>query len=112
MKLADGLHLVRNGPEGKRQRAPLLIDVGPEATYPRHADRKVRFFPLGKFLDLPRSHDLLCQELEILRLERRQLQSLEIPIQANGWRPPDLEQQVGRVPLDHLGNRILEVEAG
>ena len=36
--------------------------------------------------------------------------ALQLAVQPNGGGPADLEQQVGGVPLDHLGDGLLEVE--
>ena len=36
--------------------------------------------------------------------------AVQLAVQPDGGRPADLEQQVGGVPLDHLGDGLLEVE--
>ena len=110
VELPHGLHLIGNGAEGKGQGAALLVDVGPEAAHAGHPDGEVRLFLLGELLHLPRRHDLLRQQLQILRLDRGHLQTLQLAVEPDGGRPADLEQQVGRVPLDHLGDGLLEIE--
>ena len=110
VQLADGLDLVRNGAERERERAALLVDVGAKPADARHADGEVRFLLLGELLDLPGSHHLLRQHLEILRLDRRHLERLELAVEPNRGRPPYLEQEVGCVALHHLGDGVLEVE--
>src|SRR6266516_3490305 len=76
----------------------------------RHADREVRLLVLGELLDLPRRHDLLGERLQFLRLERGLVEREQLAVHADRRRPAHLEQQVGRVALDHLGDGLLEVE--
>ena len=101
-----------NGPEGEGQRPALLVDVGAEPAHARHADGEVRLLLLGELLHLARGHHLLGQHLEIFRLDRPHLERVQLAVEPDRRRPADLEQQVGRVALDHLGDGLLEVERG
>src|SRR5881398_2377625 len=110
VQLANGLHLVGNGPKRERHRAALLVHVGPESTHPRHADREVRLLVLGELLHLTRGHDLLGQRLQLLRLEGSALQRHQLAVHADRRRPAHLQQQVRRIALDHVRDRRLEIE--
>ena len=101
-----------NGPEGEGERAPLLVDVGPEAAHARHADGEVRLLLLGELLHLPRRHDLLGERLQVFGLERRHVETQQLAVDPHRRRTPDLEQQVRGVPLHHLTDGVLEVERG
>ena len=110
VELPDGLHLVGDGPEGEGEGAALLVDVGAEPAHARHADGEVGLLALGELLHLPGRHDLLGEELQVLGLERGHVEGDQLAVEAHGRRAPDLEQQVRAVALDHLRDRLLEVE--
>ena len=85
--------------EDQADRATLVEHVCPEAPDPGHGQGEVRLLLLVQPAAAIRRHDLLGQELGVLRRQAVSLQPAEMAVHPDDGRRADLQMQVGSVVL-------------
>jgi hypothetical protein len=110
-QLFERARLIRNRAHREAQRPALLIQVDAKPADAGHADGEVAFLFFRVLLDLLGVHELLGEPLQVFRLERGELQRMQVAVEADGGWTADLQVQVRRVELHQLLHHGLEIQA-